>query len=197
LRFNLLKEALGQSILAKIDLTGLNFHKNDAKSSVTSGFTTEIGKIDFTQVLGEPKQGQLLIQAKGDYQKMLTGSGPQLLYLNPLVLDIDYKGYAPPSSCTQGAQLTGKVRCTLALMYAYAANVVDLSGQCISHRDGILDNVQVTLGGDTHRIRYDLAVKGNGLGREFKSYQWLGAASFDGNAVVLTHINDSPEKCDK
>lgn len=196
-RLDLLREVLGRSILAKIDLNGLNFNKDPSQSSANSSFSAEVGKVEFKQVFSEPNQGQLRILAQGDYQKMATTSGPQLLYLNPLTVDLEYTAYSPQSLCVQKLQVTGKVQCTLALIYGYAADTLDVSGQCWSHTGGVLDNLQLALGNDVHRVRYEIAVKGHGLGREFKVYQWTGAASVDGVVVDLTQIPIPADHCGK
>lgn len=196
-RLDLIREALGRTVLTQVEPKNLIFHKNTAQGVENPNYFSETGKFEFSQALGEPNKGQLVVAASGGYQKITTASGPQLLYLSPAIVDVEFKAYSLSTLCGQGIQLTGKVHCTLALVYGYAADTIDVSGQCMSHTNGVMDNLLMGMGSDYYKARYSVQVKGHGAAREFKTYQWSGAASLDGMSVDITQLPGTVEQCKK
>lgn len=195
-RLDVLRESLGRSILKEINPKLLIFNKNKLQAENIT-FTSESGKFDFNQNFGEAAKGRLIVQASGAYQKVATSSGPQLLYLNPAVVDAEFKAYPFTSLCGRTLQVSGKVRCTLSMVYGYATDTIDVGGQCMSHTNGTMDNLQVVLGSDVHKVRYSVQVKGHGAATDFASYQWLGTAAVDGLEMSLTQLPGSSDQCAK
>lgn len=192
-----LRETLGQSILPLIDGGLLTLQKTSPKGAADPNITLEGGKFEFNQILKGDGGGQGTAQATGSYQKLGTISGGGAIYVNPTSIDFNFDGLKIKSGCHGTLSLTGNVHCSINATYTYGANILSGTGQCMTHTNGILDNITIEIGGTTQKIRYVLGFKIQGDPTDWKAYQWVGTAYVGGISVDLTQLNDSQNTCNK
>lgn len=171
--------------------------KTTAKGANDPNITIEGGGLVFNQVLKGEGDGQGAIHAAGTYQKLDTVSGGTAIYTNPVAIDFNFDRFQIKSECYGTISLTGKIHCTLNATYTYGANILSGTGQCMTHTNGILDNLRVGVGANLHKVRYVLGFKIQGSPKDWKAYQWVGSAYVDGIKVDFTQFNETPNTCDK
>lgn len=193
----LLREALGQSLLPLIDGNRIGLQKTVIKGGSDPNITIEGGKLTLYQLFQGSGGGQGSITVAGGYQKLATTSGEALTYVNPMTIDFSFTGLAIQTGCYGTMSVTGKVRCSLSGTYTQGIHSLTGTGQCMTHTNGILDNLRLDGGGESHKVRYTLGFKVRGDPQDWRSYQWVGSAYINGQNVDITHLNDIQNICNK
>ncbi len=193
-----LREALGQTLLPLIDGQLVTFQKNPAKKEAQDpNFSMESGKLEFNQTLQGEGGGQAKIHGGGGYQKLTSVSGETILYAHPATIDFNFNKLQIKSECYNTMTLAGKVRCSLSATYTHGSHTLVGSGQCMTHNNGILDNLNLDIAGSPHKVRYVLGFKVNGNPGDWRAYQWVGVAFVSGLKTDLTPLNDLQNTCSK
>lgn len=193
----ILREAVGQNIINLINGELLVLQKNTQKGGSDPNITLDGGKFEFNQPLQGDTGGPGQIHATGTYQKLGTTSGDTAIYTSPTTIDFNFEGLQVKSGCYGNLFLTGNVHCTLSANYAYGTHTLNGTGQCMTHTNGILDNIRLDIGGNTHKVRYVLGFKVHGDPLDWKAYLWTGTAFVGGIAVDITQLNDPLNICNK
>lgn len=191
----LLREALGERLLALIDGHAMTLQKITSVNTSTPNIIIEDGKLTFDQTIQGQGGGVGTIHASGTYQKLGTASGEGALLAKSTIIDFDFNKLQIISACYSTATLTGRVRCTLNVTYNYGTHTLTGSGQCMTHTEGSIDNLRIDIAGEPHKIRYVLGFKVHGDPADWGAYQWAGTAYVSGINVDITHLNDSVYTC--
>lgn len=192
-----LREALGEAILPLIDGELLVLQNTLKKGANDPNITLEGGKLTFKQTLLDENGGNGAVEAIGAYQKLGTTSGAAAVYANPTTIDFNFEGLQVKTGCLGTITLTGKVHCSIKATYTYGANTLSGAGQCMTHTNGILDNLRIGIGTTTHKARYVLGFKVQGNPKDLKAYQWMGMAYVGGIAVDITQLDNPTNVCNK
>lgn len=195
-RKDLLREALGRASLALLNSANLVYEKTSDKGAATPNFWTEFGKIRFDQVLGTVASGASTLHIGGPYHRVVTTSGPQVTSFGPLAVDLSAHDLGVASTCGHDILVNGAVRCTVSGVYDHSSQVMDASGQCMTHTGGVLDNLRLDIGGGIHTARYVLSIKAHGNPLSWSSYTWTGMAYINGLKTELPDTSSKTYKCD-
>lgn len=187
-KIDLLREALGRGILPTIDTALITLKEASTAGSKDPNISSESGKLEF-------KQGG--ISASGNYNKLGTGTGSQVVAVSSALIDFDLAAHSVTSLCGHALLLTGKVRCTLTGVYSSTSKVLDAAGYCFTHQGGISDNLSIAIGTESHKVRYNLSYKVKGDPLNFENYTWVGMALVDGQSYKMPQPDNVFNICNK
>lgn len=197
-RIDLLREGLGRSIVPLLNPSHLSFDKLTEKSASSPNFLLESGNLRFDQVLGGISPGESAVHLDGPYQKLSTSSGSQVISFGPVTVNLNVHNLNVSSACGYRVSLTGQVRCTLSGVFDGSTQMVDATGQCMTHSNGTLDNLRVDVGsGNIHTVRYAVGVKIHGSPLDWKAYTWSGSPHVNGLSAKLPTTTESQYECEK